>query len=120
MRTPEFDADVRPLSRLLKALADESRLKIVALLAHSELCVCHIVRALGISQPNASRHLAVLKSAGAVLTRRRGNWIYYRLAPQPDAESRRILSALTGSFGRRDRIRREVNRVVRGCGPGCV
>jgi ArsR family transcriptional regulator len=49
--------DVRSVSRLFKALADETRLRIVALLSHAELCVCHLADALAISQPNVSRHL---------------------------------------------------------------
>ena len=50
--------DVRPVSRLFKALGDETRLRIVALLSHGELCVCHIQEALGLSQPNVSRQVA--------------------------------------------------------------
>ena len=55
--------EVRQLTRLLKALGDETRLRMVALLAHGELCVCHLESALELSQPTASRHLAVLRAA---------------------------------------------------------
>ena len=50
--------DVRSFSRLFKALGDETRLRIVALLSHGELCVCHVEEALRLSQPKVSRHLA--------------------------------------------------------------
>ena len=46
--------------RMFQALADETRLRIVHLLVHGELCVCHIEKGLGISQPNASRQLGIL------------------------------------------------------------
>lgn len=82
--------DVRPAAALLKALSDENRLRMVALLAQGELCVCHIAAALELSQPNASQHLTVLKSVGVVERERRGNWIYYRLPTDPD----RILRAV--------------------------
>lgn len=72
-------AAVRPAAALLRALADENRLRIVALLSAGEVCVCHLAGALELSQPNASQHLTVLKHAGVVEGARRGNWIHYRL-----------------------------------------
>lgn len=64
---------------LFKALSDETRLKIVVLLSGSELCVCNIEEALGVSQAKVSRHLSVLKNAKVVGCRRQGQWIYYSL-----------------------------------------
>ena len=65
--------EVRPVSRLFKALSDETRLRIVALLSHGELCVCHLHEALGLSQPNVSRQLAILRAAGVVEDRATGS-----------------------------------------------
>ena len=93
------ELDVRPLTRLFKALADETRMRIVALLAHGELCVCHIEAVLAIPQPTVSRHLAVLRNAGVVETRRKGLWVSYRLAQQTDPERERQLRALVAAFG---------------------
>jgi ArsR family transcriptional regulator len=65
------DLDIRPLSQAFRALGDETRLRIVALLSHGELCVCHLEKALGISQPNASRqqnHAFVESQLGALTT----------------------------------------------------
>jgi ArsR family transcriptional regulator len=109
--------DVRAVSRLFKALADESRLRIVALLAHGELCVCHLELALGLSQPGASRQLAVLRAGGVVERRRQGSWVYYRLARQDDADRRRQLAALVRAFARRDLLRADVERLVAARGP---
>src|SRR5678816_2852943 len=86
---------VKPLTRLFRALGDETRLRIVALLAHGELCVCHIERALGLSQPNVSRQLGVLRMSGVVDARRDGTWVYYRIAAQDHAAVATVLAALT-------------------------
>ena len=96
MRMTEAPAplDVRPASGLLKALADDTRLRVVALLSHGELCVCHIAAALDISQPNASQHLTVLRNAGVVDSRRKGSWMYYRMAAEHDPIRGRILRAV--------------------------
>lgn len=110
--------DVRPIARMLKALGDETRLRIVALLAHGELCVCHLESALGLPQPNVSRQLAVLKNAGVVDSRREGTWVYYRIAEQVDPDCRRQLRGLVASFAKRDLLRRDVSRLIKVVGPG--
>jgi ArsR family transcriptional regulator len=108
---------VRPVSRLFKALGDETRLRIVALLAHGELCVCHVQEALGLSQPNVSRHLAVLRAAGIVEDRREGTWVYYGLTRHADAVCARQLKELVQSFAKHDVLRRDVDRLLRTRGP---
>jgi ArsR family transcriptional regulator, arsenate/arsenite/antimonite-responsive transcriptional repressor len=110
--------DIKSVSRLFKALGDDTRLRIVALLSHGELCVCHVEQALAISQPNASRQLAILRAAGVVEPRRAGNWIYYRLASQSDEECRRALRSIVGSFAKREVLRKDVERLLRTRGPG--
>jgi len=64
---------------IFKALSDETRLRILKLLEHGELCVCDIVAALDMIQPNVSFHLGVLKEAGFIKDRRQGKWIHYRI-----------------------------------------
>ena len=110
--------DMRPLSRLLKALADDTRLRIVALLAHGELCVCHIEQALDLKQANVSRQFAVLRAANVVAARRAGTWTYYQLAPQTDADCKRLLRTLVDSFAKRERLRKDVEKLIRVRGPG--
>ena len=111
------DLDVRPLSRLFRALGDETRLRIVALLVHGELCVCHIEQALGLSQPNASRQLGILKAAGIVDSRRDGSWIYYRLTDQDHAAVERVLGVLAATFGAERALRADHVRLKKACGP---
>jgi ArsR family transcriptional regulator, arsenate/arsenite/antimonite-responsive transcriptional repressor len=109
--------DVVPVSQLFKALGDETRVRIVALLAHEELCVCHIEAALGLTQPNASRHLAILRSAQIVETRREANWIYYSIARQDDRGRRAQLRTLVNSFARSDVLKKDVARLLETKGP---
>ena len=108
----------RVLSRLFKALGDETRVRIVGLLSHGELCVCHIEDALGISQPNASRQLSVLRAAGVVDSRREGSWVYYRLASQADELCKRQLTELARGFAKHEVLKRDVERLLRAKGPG--
>ena len=68
------------LVNVFKALSDETRLRILKILQHGELCVCDIVAALDMIQPKVSFHLAVLKEAGLIRDRKQGRWTHYRLA----------------------------------------
>ncbi len=109
--------EVQPASRLFKALGDETRLRIVALLSHSELCVCHLESALALSQPNVSRQLGVLRAAGVVESRREGSWVYYRLASQLDELCRQQLKALVSAFSKREVLREDVEKLLKCRGP---
>jgi len=68
------------LEYLFKALADKTRLRILALLGNNEVCVCHIHDSLGLPQPTVSRHLAYLRRSGLVAARRDGVWMHYRVS----------------------------------------
>ena len=72
---------------MTKALADRSRVRVVAvLLRHKELCLCQIVELLRLATPTVSRHMAVLQAARLVSSRKYGRWVYYRLSmefPEP-------------------------------------
>jgi ArsR family transcriptional regulator len=71
--------EINLLTSLFKALSDETRLRILKLLEHGELCVCDIVAALDMVQPKVSFHLGVLQEAGLVRSRKQGKWIYYSI-----------------------------------------
>jgi len=64
---------------IFKALSEETRLRIIKLLEHGELCVCDIVTALDLIQPKVSFHLAVLKEAGFIKDRKQGKWVHYKI-----------------------------------------
>jgi DNA-binding transcriptional ArsR family regulator len=69
-------------AKILKALGDESRLKIIRLLLQGERSVSEIVESLKMIQPQASHHLAILRSSGLVETRREGNKIINFIDPE--------------------------------------
>jgi DNA-binding transcriptional ArsR family regulator len=85
------------LAQLLRALADDTRLRIFSLLTKAELCVCEIEDVLDLSQSLVSNHLAVLRRAGLVESRRDAEdarWVFYRANPAAAAALRERLRAL--------------------------
>jgi len=70
---------MRELTKLFKALSDETRIRILKILMERECCVCELMQALGISQTRASRNLSILEDAGLVRSRRDGLWVTHYL-----------------------------------------
>ncbi len=86
---------MRDLAFVFKALADETRLEMLALLSrHGELCVCDLQEVLGVGQSKTSRHLHYLKHAGLLSDRRTGLWVHYRIATELDPERKAIVAVL--------------------------
>lgn len=81
------------LNCLFKTFADETRLRILNLLAHGDLCVSCMTKVLNISQPKASRHLAQLRYTGLVEFRREGVKVFYSL---PERTEHKFQSLLLG------------------------
>jgi ArsR family transcriptional regulator len=86
-------------SRLFRALADRTRLRIVNLLARGALCVCDIQRILEQPQSSVSRHLALLKSAGLIRDRRDGLRVFYALTVWDSRLARAVLTAVRAHLG---------------------
>ncbi len=82
------------LDQYFRGLADATRVRILNLLLHGELCVCDIQHVLDSPQPNVSRHLTYLKNCGLVLDRRDGNRIFYRLADTRAGETKCLFQFL--------------------------
>jgi ArsR family transcriptional regulator, arsenate/arsenite/antimonite-responsive transcriptional repressor len=99
------------MERFFKALADTTRLRILGLLMTGEVCVCHIHQTLKIPQPKASRHLAYLRKAGLVDTRRDGLWIHYRMAHVSDPVLRTINETVRHGLTHMDVVRRDGKRL---------
>jgi len=68
-----------PEVKILKALGDETRLRILLTLRSQELCVCQVVELLSLAPSTVSKHLQILKDARLVDSQKRGRWVYYRL-----------------------------------------
>ena len=93
---PPDEAWATETSELLKALADPTRLSMVASLtqAAGAVCVCDFTAAFGLSQPTISHHMAKLRGAGLVESQRRGVWVHYRLREDISPLARRLLQSL--------------------------
>ena len=98
------------LEVLFKALADATRLRILRLLMAGEVCVCDIHDTLKIPQAKASRHLAYLRRAGLVTTRRDGLWVHYTLATSADPIIATIKDATTHVLGHVDALKKDAER----------
>ncbi len=84
LREPITAGQATDLARLLKALADPARLRLVSMVAAhegGEACVCDLTEPLGLTQPTVSHHLKILVEAGIFRRDKRGVWAYYSLVP---------------------------------------
>lgn len=79
------------MERFFQALADNTRLRLLNLMADQEICVCYLVEILEQGQPKISRHLAYLRNAGIVEARRDGKWMHYRIVMPPNIGAAQVL-----------------------------
>ncbi|HEY2867086.1 MAG TPA: metalloregulator ArsR/SmtB family transcription factor [Pyrinomonadaceae bacterium] len=88
VREKRFDAEL-----FFAALADRTRLRLLNLLRHGEVCTCFFADTLETNDPKISRHLAYLKRAGLVKGRRDGKWVHYSLVEPNEPAARQIFDA---------------------------
>ena len=87
---------MRDLMAVIKALADESRVRILLAIQGRELCVCQIVELLGLAPSTVSKHLSILHQARLVDSRKEGRWMFYRPAGEDSpAEAREIAAVVS-------------------------
>jgi ArsR family transcriptional regulator, arsenate/arsenite/antimonite-responsive transcriptional repressor len=98
------------LVAIARALADPTRVRILAALRNGELCVCELVDALGISQSSLSSHLQICRQSGVVTTRKESRWIYYSLSIRYGPLIERIFSELQ-TVGRDEQLARDAMRL---------
>jgi ArsR family transcriptional regulator len=98
---------------MFRAFSDPTRLRILNLLLHGESCVCDIVNILDVPQPTASRHLAYLRRAGLVESRRDGLWMHYRLAPARSAFHKKLIECLGCCFHDVPQLIKDAKRLKR-------
>ncbi|HZQ92272.1 MAG TPA: metalloregulator ArsR/SmtB family transcription factor [Terriglobales bacterium] len=103
------------LESLFRALADPTRLRILNLMAESEICVCFFVAILGASQPKVSRHLAYLRRAGLVAARRDGKWMHYRIATPAQPQAAAILRSTLDAMRHDPKMQRDRARLTEAC-----
>lgn len=104
------------LLKAMKALSDETRLRILNVLLERECCVCEVMQALDISQTRASRNLGILEGAGFLKSRRDGTWMHYSIDWQSASSYAKSLAEIVRSFtvddevlaGDRERLKQAV------------
>ena len=104
---------MKKLERLFKAMSDETRLRILHLLSHGELCVCELVEILGQLQTKVSRHLAYLKHAGWVVDRREGQWVFYALAEPADDVHHCLAECISECFSTYPQMEEDLRKLER-------
>ena len=75
-----MENQMKDFIKVMKALSDPNRVKIVKMLQHKTMCVCEMREALQIAQPSVSKHLKILEDADLVLSRKDGQWVNYYLS----------------------------------------
>ncbi len=99
------------LDQYFRGLADPTRVRILNLLLHGELCGCDIQYVLEMSQPNISRHLTYLKNCRLVLDRRDGTRIFYRLADARSGETKHLFEFLRRACQQEETLRQDTRKL---------
>jgi len=109
------------INLMFRAFSDRTRLRILRLLQDAEMCVGDLLAVLGVPQPTASRHLAYLRKAGLVTTRREGTWVYYALTPAKSRFHRQLLGCIQNCLGEVPELDRDARqaRKIRQAGGCC-
>ncbi len=114
---------MRKLTKLFKALSDESRLRVLNLLQERECCVCEVMQVMEISQSKASRILSTLYDTGLLKLRREGRWALYSIdTDQTKDYVNDILSGIRLSFENNPVAKEDLERLKKAerVGPACV
>jgi ArsR family transcriptional regulator len=113
MRTTKTNTDEMEL--LFRALVDPTRLRLLNLMGDDEICVCYLVETLNLSQPKISRHLAYLRRAGVVVTRREGKWMHYRVVTPENPHAAVILREIRAWLAHDKGMQSDRQRLVGMC-----
>jgi len=110
---------MRDIMDMLKALADENRLRALGALQGGELCVCQLIALLDLAPSTVSKHLTILRSARLIDSRKSGRWMYYRLSKEFRLGStRQVLELLFKDMKKTDRIAKDQKRLKHICNEG--
>jgi DNA-binding transcriptional ArsR family regulator len=108
---------MRDLMAVTKALADESRVRILLALEPAEICVCQIVELLQLAPSTVSKHMSILKQARLVESRKEGRWIFYRLdcedGPVEAKEALALILRLTASDAQRREDAKRLKQILK-------
>lgn len=103
------------IERFFQALGDNTRLRLLNLMGDQEICVCYFVEILNQPQPKISRHLAYLRNAGIVTTRRDGKWMHYRIVMPPNEGATRVLQEILQWFKEEKTMQADRAKLTKAC-----
>lgn len=104
--------ELKTTKRLLKALSDENRLRMLFLLYNKEgLCVCEITEIIGLSQPTVSSHLKILENAGIIDYTKEGLWVNYKISVSMDADTRKVIEDIVALMQKSGLAARDLKRL---------
>jgi ArsR family transcriptional regulator, arsenate/arsenite/antimonite-responsive transcriptional repressor len=106
-------ATLKTTSTMFRALADESRVRLLNLLLEGEICVCDLGEALSLPQPRISSHLIYLKRAGLVTMRQDGKWRHYAIPEDLNGVRAKLLDCVRSSLREIDVLQRDLARLRR-------
>ena len=108
----KYKDEMRKFIEVTKAIADESRVRILFMLNGYELCVCQIVEVLGLAPSTVSKHLSILRHAGLVEGRKEGRWIYYRISNESgNTEAQKALAWVHESLARDGQTQKDLKKL---------
>jgi len=98
--------DLKQITKIIKAVADEGRVRILCLLKNKkDLCVCEITVIIGLAQPTISSHLKLLENAGLIEPYKAGLWVNYNIVSDLDPFSRQLIETLYKNLGNDKQIK---------------
>jgi ArsR family transcriptional regulator, arsenate/arsenite/antimonite-responsive transcriptional repressor len=103
------------IERFFQALGDNTRLRLLNLMGDQEICVCYFVEILNQPQPKISRHLAYLRNAGIVTTRRDGKWMHYRIATPLNEGAAKVLQEILQWFKEEKTMQADRAKLTKAC-----
>jgi ArsR family transcriptional regulator, arsenate/arsenite/antimonite-responsive transcriptional repressor len=103
------------IERFFQALGDNTRLRLLNLMGDQEICVCYFVEILNQPQPKISRHLAYLRKAGIVTTRRDGKWMHYRIVMPPNEGAAKMLQEILRWFKEEKTMQADRAKLTKAC-----
>lgn len=109
-RNKPFDMEL-----FFSALADQTRLRLLNLIGENEVCVCYFVEIMGVSQPKISRHLAYLRRAGLVESKRIAKWVHYSITEPANPDAAHLFAEVRAWLERDEGMTRERTLLVDVC-----
>jgi ArsR family transcriptional regulator len=106
------DQQLKQITRVLKALSDENRIRMICLIwSRKDLCVCEITEIIGLAQPTISSHLKILENAGLIESYKNGLWVNYNISQDLDPFRSGLIVPLYKKLKKDKKIKSDLERI---------